>query len=366
MNIGIVSVWWNRGQATVARHLRTILDGLGHRTFVLARPCRGFVGVEGYIADDDVWAQPGVTHASSFFIPWPEYLHWAETNRLEAVFCDMNFQFDCLARLRAMGIQTIGRFVWETFKTSQASDAMTAYEVIYSLTRCEQARYATMGIDSPWIPWGCHPELLAVMPRKFTDGIYLFAPASYQGPRKPLALMVDAFKRVEASQLRLVIKAQGFRRVTEKIEIQDDPRVRRIVDDWPTEMYQRFFSSCHVCYAPSRWEGLGLHLYEAIAFGLPIITNDIPPMNEIVRDGYNGLLVKSHPAGQAESGITAYDPDPEDLSRAIRAVEDLELVQELTRNTLAWREQFAWERTVAGVAGLLRGSHPDRAPVTHP
>jgi len=354
VRIGIVSVWWNRGQATVARYLRTILDGLGHETFVLARPCRGFVGVEGYIAENDVWDQPGVTHASNFLIPWPEYLRWAESNSLEAVFCDMNFQFDCLARLRALGIRTIGRFVWETFKTEHVPGARDAFDVIYSLTRCEQARYAGLGIRSPWLPFGCHPELLAVEPRKFTDGIYLFAPASYQGPRKPMTAMVDAFKRVRSDNLRLVIKAQGFRKVTEKIEFRDDPRVQRIVDDWPTEMYQRFFSSCHVCLAPSRWEGLGLHLYEAIAFGLPIITNDIPPMNEIVRDGYNGILVKSRPAGQADSGIPAYDPDPEDLSRAIQAVADPGLVLELSRNTLERREQLSWDSTIEGFAGLLR------------
>ena len=53
--------------------------------------------------------------------------------------------------------------------------------------------------------------------------------------------------------------------------------------------------SADVCVAPSRWEGLGLHLYESMALGLPVITNDAPPMNEVIRDGENGLLVASAP-----------------------------------------------------------------------
>ena len=40
MRIGICSWWFNRGQAVVARHLRSTLDELGHETFVLARPTR--------------------------------------------------------------------------------------------------------------------------------------------------------------------------------------------------------------------------------------------------------------------------------------------------------------------------------------
>ena len=54
-----------------------------------------------------------------------------------------------------------------------------------------------------------------------------------------------------------------------------------------------------MCVAPSRWEGLGLHLYEATALGMPIITNDNPPMNEVVRDGENGLLVPGSEMGGA-------------------------------------------------------------------
>ncbi len=58
-----------------------------------------------------------------------------------------------------------------------------------------------------------------------------------------------------------------------------------------TAEHLRLFASCDVCLGPSRWEGLGLFLYEAVAFGMPQITNDSPPMNEVVRDGVNGILV---------------------------------------------------------------------------
>ena len=63
-------------------------------------------------------------------------------------------------------------------------------------------------------------------------------------------------------------------------------------------------------------------LYEAIAFGMPSITNDAPPMNEAISDGVNGLLVASHPNGTAKSGIPALDPDVGALTAAIERLAD--------------------------------------------
>lgn len=42
---------------------------------------------------------------------------------------------------------------------------------------------------------------------------------------------------------------------------------------------------------PTRYEGFGLPLLEAMAAECPIITTDIPVVREIIRHGYNGLLV---------------------------------------------------------------------------
>jgi glycogen(starch) synthase len=59
---------------------------------------------------------------------------------------------------------------------------------------------------------------------------------------------------------------------------------------------------------PSRYEGFGLPLLEGMAAGTPVISTNIPVVDEIVRDGQNGLLVP-------------YD-DTAALARAILAVLD--------------------------------------------
>jgi glycosyltransferase involved in cell wall biosynthesis len=134
-----------------------------------------------------------------------------------------------------------------------------------------------------------------------------------------------------------------------------DRRIEFRTEDLPTEDYLRMFAGVDACLAPSRWEGLGLHLYEATAFGVPVITNDNPPMNEIVRDGENGLLVPGIPDGRARSGIEAFRPDVEALTAAIERMRDPALRTELAAGARARREELSWERTLRDLGVLLTG-----------
>jgi len=364
MRVGICSWWFNRGQAVVGRHLRSVLIELGHETFVLARPARPNAPKPSFIDRGDVWDQPGVTEASAFEIPLAEYEAFAETNALDAILFDQNYQFEEISRLRASGVRTIGRFVWEAFSSEHIPDALKALDVIYSLTGCEHERYGELGIDSPRVHWGIHPETLpsselAASGREQTgrpdSRVTFMFPGGYMTKRKPLAAVLAAFDAVGSDRARLLIKAQVDRKGKRLREAAaTDSRIELITDDLSNVDYQRLFASADVCLAPSRWEGLGLHLYEATALGLPIITNDNPPMNELVEDGVNGLLVRGIETDQpAPSGIAAFDPDVGQLTRAIeRAVDDDERAS-LSRGALDSREDLRWERTVTDLGALL-------------
>ena len=101
-------------------------------------------------------------------------------------------------------------------------------------------------------------------------------------------------------------------------------------------------------------EGLGLHLDEATALGLPVITNDKPPMDEVVRHEENGLLVPSLAAGRAPSGIPAYDPDPGALAAAIRRLTDPAQRARLGAGARdAARGRLSWRHTAEALGGLV-------------
>src|SRR5215210_7846088 len=119
MRIGLVSKWVASGQAVVARQIRSALDDLGNETFVLARPGSGPRAKQAAQIEpsqrDPVWDQPGVTQGSAHEIPTAEYERWADDNGLELILFDENYQWDAIEALRAQGIRTVGRFVWEYF-----------------------------------------------------------------------------------------------------------------------------------------------------------------------------------------------------------------------------------------------------------
>ena len=68
---------------------------------------------------------------------------------------------------------------------------------------------------------------------------------------------------------------------------------------------------------PSRWEGLGLSLLEALHAGVPALVTDGWPMNELVEDGHNGVLVAAAQVGTFHMA-PVWEVDPPALAHAIR------------------------------------------------
>ena len=273
----------------------------------------------------------------------------------------------------AQAFGRFGRFVWEQFEAGHVEPAKEAFDVVYSVIGCEQERYAELGIDSPRVHWGIHPELLPLQDeaasaslgggfvsrlfrRADTDTVTLFFPGGYMTKRKPLEPVIEAFTQTSDPRLRLILKAQVRKRIKRvKQLIGGDRRVEVVVDDLPYEEHMKLFASSDVVLAPSRWEGLGLHLYESMGLGIPVITNDNPPMNEVIVDGANGLLVPGiEMAEAAPSGIPAYDPDVDALRAAIERVADPGELERLKAGAVASQERLAWSHTVADLAALLK------------
>jgi glycosyltransferase involved in cell wall biosynthesis len=175
------------------------------------------------------------------------------------------------------------------------------------------------------------------------------------GKRKPFAEIVEAFTRARGDHLRLLIRGQVDREGGRLEKAAGgDRRVTIELEDRPTADHLLQFASCDVCLSPSRWEGLGLPLYEAVAFAMPSITNDSPPMNEIVIDDLNGICVDSVPWGEAGSGIPAFDPDFAQLTAAIERLGDAGERLRLAEGAARLRDgERNWRRTVEGLAGLL-------------
>ena len=357
MRIGLVSFWFTRGQAFCTRAVRQIFRDAGHETFVLARPDK----LKKRYRDDGIWAEEGVEVASDNAIPQAEYLDWAQRNRLDICFFDQNEQFDEITALRKAGVITVGRFVWEKFLESDVPRAREAFDVLYSLTAAEHARYASMGLLTPRLRWGCWPELMGreTPPKPASEPVLFHYPAGYLEIRRAIKPTVQAFVKANAPNARLVVKSTKPVPASDRIA---HPHVTYEHGDVEREEYLAHMATVDVVLSNTRWEGLGLLFYEAIAFGKPLICPDFPPMNENVRHGLTGLTIPCSTRKKAPSGIPAADANISALAKAIRQLSDRRVVDEMSRNTLRLRDQdYDWERTRSDYLRLLHLAKTGRA-----
>ena len=199
-------------------------------------------------------------------------------------------------RCARRGVRTIGRFVWEHFTAEHVAGAREAFDVVYSLTRAEQARYAEMGLETPYVTWGCHPELVAVgdeppssQPRR--TGHASSSPAASSATASRSSRCSRRSTATDDPRLRLVVKAQVERKQRprrgrgRRARPADRAAARRPAD---RRAPARGRELRRLPRARRAGRGSGCRCTRRSPSGMPAITNDAPPMNEAIHDGVNG------------------------------------------------------------------------------
>lgn len=79
------------------------------------------------------------------------------------------------------------------------------------------------------------------------------------------------------------------------------------IDSVENRHLPEFYHLADCMCTPSRWEGFGLVFIEALACQAVVVTSNIAPMNEYIRNGYNGVLTDHYldPGALADSIVSA-------------------------------------------------------------
>jgi mannosyltransferase len=108
------------------------------------------------------------------------------------------------------------------------------------------------------------------------------------------------------------------------------PERHRILEAPNDETLRRLYEEATALAYPSRWEGFGLPLLEAMACGCPVIAMNMSSIPEVVGDA--GLLLSTEDVGE--------------MAEAIRATTQSECRAGMIERGLKRAAQFSWDRTV--------------------
>lgn len=117
-------------------------------------------------------------------------------------------------------------------------------------------------------------------------------------PRKGLPLLFNAFRQVLLSRdAALLIVGKGNRSKLNtmacELGILSDVHFAGYVDDVHLRM---IYQLCDVYVIPSRLEGFGLTILEAMSAGKPIVATNVGAIPELIKNMENGILVESNDA----------------------------------------------------------------------
>jgi glycosyltransferase involved in cell wall biosynthesis len=352
VKVGIVTAWGERGAGYVSRAYRQALSA-AHDVFIYARDG------EHQARGDPVWDTGDVTWARRSPLTsrtsWRHIRGWARRRQLDVLIFNEQHGWRPVIRARRELRAAIGAYV--DYYTEETVGFFRLYDFLLCNTRRHLSVFKDHG-GALYIPWGTDCELFTGDCSPVDSGsITFFQSAGMNPQRKGTLLALQAFRRLEGDHrflLHLQVPLACDPRLEEQCRADDRVEVVNRAVKAPG-LYHRG----DVYVYPTRLEGIGLTVPEALASGLPVIATDAPPMNELVRHGENGYLVKPvEYRGRFDGYYWAESHcDVDGVLEAMRYyAENLSRLAEFKRAARASAEQrLDWRVNSAELPGLLEG-----------
>ena len=244
-----------------------------------------------------------------------------------------------LPTANAKGIKTVAIPNWEWFNGNDP--LWKKCDLFFCTSYFTQKILSKYGFyNSKYI--GTHPVDLENLPKRIIKGcaktFFHNAGLIDEDDRKSTKETIEAFQKVKNQNIKLIIRSQQKELFP---EIYEDSRVE--IRFGNLKSTRDLYCEGDVAIQPSKMEGNGFSIIEAKASGIPVITLDYPPMNEVVDD--RRLLVKKKwfkrnclPKNWIKHAHIRL-PNIKDLTRKIEWLAENDL-SEISVSNRVWAEKF--------------------------
>lgn len=284
MNIGFVSTWFERGGAYVTKaYIEAVRSG-GHQVYVYARGD----GQAGRGNPD--WDMPNVTFGYQLWdtnINERHMFRFIKEHALDVVFFNEQMEFDIVARIKREfpGVK-LGSYI------DYYTEAMLKFFRLFDFLICNTHRHMEAMEGHPqrfYVKWGTDTELF--LPAREPEEELVFFHSAGMSLRKGTDALISAFVNGRLyERAKLLVHTQMD--ITKQCAFtREELSARNVEIIEKTVPAPGLYHMGDVYVYPTRLEGVGLTMYEALSCGMPVIATDFPPMNEIIGEE-NGRLVK--------------------------------------------------------------------------
>lgn len=325
--IGIVTTWFERGAGYVSRQYKEILQS-EFQVFIYAR------GGE-YPKNDPFWNSNEITWGkknpiATTAVDLGDFNRWLDKNHIDIVIFNEQKWWDPIQLCNKKGIlngayidyyteETIPIFGLHDFLICNTQKHFQAFEWHRG------AKYISWGTDiSLFSPERAKEFLKREFPeleRKLQNKVVFFQSVGVVPLRKGTDLLIQAFSGIDDDRAHLLLHSQisiakTLPDLREKIDNLVEKGRLTLIEK--TVSAPGLYAGGSVYVYPSRLEGIGLTVPEALSCGLPVIVPDDGPMNEFPSPDC-GILV---PPKKFNCRADAYywpqnEVNPEELRRAM-------------------------------------------------
>lgn len=277
MNIGIVTTWFERGASYVSLQYATILKQ-DNSVFIYARG--GFDS--NYHNEFHVTEDKNHNLIVKSALNTNQFEKWILENKITHILFNEQFWWEPILIAKKHNVLCSA---YIDYYTKETIDLFKIFDVVFCNTRRHYSVFERFN-NAFYIPWGTDCTIFNCESKLKNHTLTFFHSAGWSPFRKGTDLLIEAAYLID-KPFKLIIHSQGK---LDKLMPNLSKKINFLIEAQKLEIIEVTIEAPGLYYLgdiyvyPTRLEGIGLTIAEAISCGLPTIVPDNSPMIEFISE----------------------------------------------------------------------------------